>query len=153
MNQYEKLLDEAQAESIAVVEKKLKSKALGLCKGNTIAIRKGLPLKTKVCVLAEEIAHSKLTVGNITDQRKTENRKQEYKSRKYSAEKVIPLNHIIDAYLSGCRNYYMVAEYLEIDEQFLKEAIEIYRKKYGVYAIIDNYVVYFEPTLCILEMI
>lgn len=153
MNRYEKLLDEAQSKNIEVIEKNLKSRSLGLCKGNKIAVRKGLKTSTRVCVLAEELGHNKLTVGDINDQTKVENRKQEYKARKYSFEKVIPLNNIIEAYLVGCRNFYMIAEYLEIDEIFLREAIETYKKKYGEYAKLDNYIVYFEPYFGVLEMI
>ena len=101
---------------------------------------------------AEEIGHNKLTVGDITDQSEISNRKQEYKARKYSLELVISLNDIIDAYSSGCSSYFSVAEYLEINEMFLREAIEIYRKQYGTCVKLDNYIIYFEPTLSILEI-
>lgn len=152
MNQYEKLLDEAHTNSIEVVEKKFKSKALGLCKGDKIGIRKGLPTKTRTCVLAEELGHNKLTVGNISDQTKVENRKQEYKARKYSLERIVPLNAIIEAYNIGCLSYYSVSEYLDIDEEFLHEAIEFYKRKYGVCTKIDNYIICFEPSLSIMEI-
>ena len=32
------------------------------------------------------------------------------------------------------------------------EALERYRNKYGTYASVDNYIIYFEPYLGILEM-
>ena len=30
-------------------------------------------------------------------------------------------------------------------QEYLKEAIQCYHSKYGVYAVVDNYVIYFEP--------
>ena len=32
-----------------------------------------------------------------------------------------------------------------LTEEYLKEAIQGYHSKYGVYAVVDNYVIYFEP--------
>lgn len=44
-----------------------------------------------------------------------------------------------------------MAEYLDVTEEFLSDALESYRKKYGTCKAIDNYIVYFEPHLGILE--
>lgn len=41
----------------------------------------------------------------------------------------------------------------QLTEEFLLEALECYRYKYGEYARLDNYVIYFEPTLVVLELI
>lgn len=38
-----------------------------------------------------------------------------------------------------------MAEYLDATEEYLKEAMQCYHSKYGVYAVVDNYVIYFEP--------
>ena len=52
---------------------------------------------------------------------------------------------LIRAYEAGCGNLYEMAEYLDATEEYLKEAIQCYHAKYGVYAVVDNYVIYFEP--------
>lgn len=45
-----------------------------------------------------------------------------------------------------------MAEHLEVTEDFLKETIERYRQKYGVYVSIKNYVIYFEPTVGVMKI-
>ena len=45
------------------------------------------------------------------------------------------------------------AEYLEVTEEFLLEALQYYKGKYGRYVTIDNYAIYFEPTLGVLELV
>ena len=34
---------------------------------------------------------------------------------------------------------------LNATEEYLKEAIQCYHSKYSLYAVVDNYVIYFEP--------
>ena len=58
---------------------------------------------------------------------------------------------IINAYKRGCRNRYEMAEYLDVDEQFLADALERYSLKYGKYVTVDNYIIYFNP-LGVLEL-
>ena len=89
-------------------------------------------------MLAEEIGHYRTSSGNILDQNKVESRKQEYRARLYGYNLKIGLTGLISAYEAGCGNLYEMAEYL-------KEAIQCYHSKYGVYAVVDNYVIYFEP--------
>ena len=45
-----------------------------------------------------------------------------------------------------------IAEHLEISEEFLAEALECYRNKYGACTKADNYVICFEPYL-VIEML
>ena len=63
------------------------------------------------------------------------------------------LNGIINSYNAGCKSIYESAEYLDVTEEFLLECIECYRSKYGVCTTFDNYVIYFEPNLGVLELI
>ena len=46
-----------------------------------------------------------------------------------------------------------VAETYEEAEEFLEECIECYRNKYGVYATIDNHIIYFIPNLVVTKII
>jgi hypothetical protein len=65
----------------------------------------------------------------------------------------IGLSGIIDAYEVGCTSSYMIADYLGVSELFLHDAINAYRKKYGIYAKSGNYIIYFEPCLCVMKIL
>lgn len=152
MNAYEQLLS-SSGENIIVVEKNFKSQAKGLCKGNKIGISKAISTSTeKACILAEELGHHYTTVGNILDQSSVSNRKQELRARMWAYNRQIGLLGIIKSYEYGCRNLYDMAEYLEVTEEFLKDALERYRQKYGMYTAVDNYIIYFEPGLGVVKM-
>lgn len=101
--------------------------------------------------MAEEIAHSKLTVGDITYQKRVENRKQEILARRWGYEKLIGIIDIINAFNKGINNGYDLAEYFGVTEEFLNETISYYKTKYGVYYYIDDYCIIFEPALRIVK--
>lgn len=147
LNKYEKLLDESTKDKVEVIDYKFNSdKIKGLYCDRTIALSKGLNTTSeKISILAEELGHHYTTVGNIIDQTNVLNRKQELRARLWAYNKMIGLTGIIRAYENGCRNHYEMADYLEVTESFLLEAIECYKTKYGLYAQIDNYAIYFEP--------
>ena len=150
---YDNLLAEADAEGLIVREKNIPGYGGRIYK-NRIAIHKGIPTQTeKTCVLAEELGHHYTTTGNILDQSRPANRKQELHARLHGYNRLIGLNGIIRAYKHRCQNLAEMAEYLEVTETFLKEALELYRQKYGTGVEIDNYIVIFEPRLAIMEKI
>lgn len=142
---YEQLLATADQNDLVVKEQSLTDHD-GLLRGKRIAIRKDIETQAeKSCVLAEEIGHYRTSSGNILDQNKVESRKQEYRARLYGYNLKIGLAGLIRAYEVGCGNLYEMAEYLDATEEYLKEAMQCYHAKYGVYAVVDNYVIYFEP--------
>ena len=47
---------------------------------------------------------------------------------------------------------YEMADYLGVTEEFLQEALQCYRSKYGICVQYDNYVIYFDP-VSVLELI
>ena len=149
---YEILLDEAHQDGLTVKEKPLKYNN-GRIKGKRIAIRQDMNTTQKTCVLAEELGHHYTTVGNILDQTNVSNCKQEQRARMWAYNKMIGLIGIINAFNNGCRNLYEMADYLNVTEDFLQEALEGYRRKYGMYACVDNYIIYFEPHLNVVKMI
>ncbi|BDR86085.1 ImmA/IrrE family metallo-endopeptidase [Clostridium tetani] len=149
---YDTLLDEAFNNDIMVKEIDLKTKD-GLCYGNRIAINKNLTTnKEKRCILAEELGHFYTTVGDITDQSNIVNLKQEVRARRWSYEKLIGIIDLVNAYNNGARDKYTLADYLNVTEEFLEEAINYYKTKYGLYYEIDNYLIYFEPTLGVMKI-
>lgn len=149
---YEELLMNADTEGLIVKEKPLLEND-GRIKGKRIAIRKDIPTrKEKACILAEELGHNYTTVGNILDQSSISNRKQELRARMWAYNKQIGLLGIVKSYEYGCQSKHEMAEYLEVTEEFLSEALERYRQKYGKFATVDNYIIYFEPCLGVVKM-
>ena len=156
MNTYEKLLDVANNDGITVTEDfdLSNTRFKGLYCNGTVALNKKLSTSAeKSSILAEELGHHYTTVGDITAQISIEDQKQEYKARLWAYNKLIGLQGIISAYKAHCHTMVDMAEHLEVSEEFLTEALECYRKKYGVCTKVDNYVIYFEPHLGVMEMI
>ena len=89
-------------------------------------INKDMKSDRKYCILAEEIGHYETSVGNILDQEKTNNRKQELTARKWAYEKILPIENIRFAVADGYTEIWDMAEYLDVDEAFLKEALRYY---------------------------
>lgn len=148
---YEELLKEADICGLITKEKPL-STYDGRIKGNKIAIRKDIPtLREKSCVLAEELGHFHTSTGNILDMQPIKSQKQELKARLWAYDKQIGLTGMVESYKRGCQNLYEMAEYLDVTEDFLRDAIHCYRSKYGEEVAIGNYIIYFEPYFGIYE--
>lgn len=149
---YEDLLTDADHAGLLVKEQNLLEYD-GLIKGDRIAIRETIPTQVaKACVLAEELGHHYTSSGIIIDQTSTSNRKQERRARIWAYKKAFLIDDLIQAFKAGCRNRYEIAEYLEITEAFLQEAIDYYKEKYGPYIIQEPYVIYLDP-LGVLELL
>lgn len=155
MTEYEKLLDEAENDNIHVFENYdfTGTRLKGLYCDSNIALSNELCTESeKRCTLAEEIGHHYTTVGNIIDQSTSGNRKQENQARLWAYNNAVGLIGIINAYKANCQNLYEMAHYLDVSEEFLLDALNRYRSKYGVCTTIDNYVIFFEPRLGVLEI-
>ncbi len=140
--------------NVNVVEMDLKAVhgLKGFCIGDNIAIEKSMSQIEKSCILAEELGHYYTTSGNILDQTDVSNRKQEYRARLYGFNLKIGLMGLVRAFEHGCRSASDVAEYLDVTEEYLKEAVDCYRSKYGVCVTVDNYVIYFIPALGVMKI-
>ena len=142
---YEDLLVLSDSENLIVKEKDIPGYGGRIYK-NRIAINRALPTQAeKSCVLAEEIGHHCTSSGDILDQTDIMNRKQEYRARLYGYNLKVGLTGLIRAYEAGCRNFFEMAEFLDATEEYLKEAIQCYKSKYGICTAVDNYIIYFEP--------
>ncbi|UXR69006.1 ImmA/IrrE family metallo-endopeptidase [Staphylococcus sp. IVB6246] len=113
--------------------------------GDLILIKRHLPEKKKVEVLFEELAHHKLTYGDITNQKQFNNRKFENYARRYSYETSVPLSGIVEAFKQGVRNLYELANFFEITEGHVLDCIAHYKKKYGLQVRYGEYLIRFEP--------
>lgn len=144
---YEELLMEADEQGLEVKELELQSYD-GRCKGNRIGIRRGIPTTAKKAdVLAEEMGHYFTSVGRIVEQDTAENRKQERTARLWGYNKRIGLFGLIRAYNAHCETLYDMAEYLDVSEDSLSEALEHYRQIYGTGVTYGKYMIQFEPNL------
>lgn len=152
---YEELLEESSSNDVYIIENAdFKSKAEGLINGNVIGINKKIrTCRKRTCILAEELGHYHTTIGNIISQSTISERKQELRARVWAYNKLIGLSGIVDAYNHGCRFLSDTAEYLDVTEEFLLEALQYYKGKYGIYTTLDNYVIYFEPSLGVYKSI
>lgn len=154
MTEYENLLNSAHEDNITVIENYTfeSNRIKGLYSDNVIALNKNIKTeKERKCVLAEELGHHYTSSGNIIDMNNVSNRKQEYHARVIAYRRTFGLTDLISAYKYGCRNCYEIADYLNVTESFLVDAIDHYKTKHGLYAKVDNYLVYFEP-LGVLEL-
>lgn len=152
MTTYDDLLIEADCNNLVTKEKPLRANK-GRIKGNRIAIRKDLTQTEKKCVLAEELGHHYTASGDIIDQSTAENRKQELRGRIWAYNKQIGLTGLVNAYRSHCQNAHEVAEYLGVTDEFLADSLDYYRSKYGCCVQIDNFVIFFEPNIAVMELI
>jgi hypothetical protein len=142
---YEQLLTVADQEGLLVKEHSLINHD-GLISGRRIAIRRNIETQAgKSCVLAEEIGHHCTSSGDILNQTDIMHRKQEYRARFYGYNLKIGLSGLLRVYEAGCRNLFEMAEFLDCTEEYLREAIQCYRSKYGICVAVDNYIIYFEP--------
>lgn len=150
---YEELLEEASQEGLIVKEKPLLNND-GRLKGKRIAIRQDIPTTSKKAdVLAEEMGHYYTSVGRIVEQDTAENIKQERTARLWGYNKRIGLNGLIQAFKAHCETLYDIAEFLNVSEESLTEALEYYRQIYGNGVMVENYFIQFEPNLQIHTML
>ncbi len=146
MEVYETLLSECFDLNIDVYEEFMKGKIKGLYSDNVVWINKELKNTIeKACVLAEELGHHFTTGGDILDQKSVANRKQELRARTWAYERLIPLKKIVQAQKDGIQSHYELAQYLNVTERFLKDALDRYKEKYGIYVFVDGYRLSFDP--------
>lgn len=157
MSSYEELLDEAYKNGLVVFENYAFTESpelKGLIVGNKIALSNTLTTeKERKCILAEEIAHSLLNTGNITDLNQSNNRRQEYKAHKKAITTILPLSDIINAVrsLGESANICTIANELDITEEFLREAIQIYSSIYPEFWEYGDLIITFYPTFRIMK--
>ncbi|MFR1698752.1 MAG: ImmA/IrrE family metallo-endopeptidase [Anaerovoracaceae bacterium] len=98
----------------------------GLYADNVVWINKNLNTASKYCILAEEVGHYQTSHGDILDQTSLDNQKQELKARRWAYEKILPIGLIRFALNDGHTEIWDMAEYLDVNENFLREALKYY---------------------------
>ncbi|MEX6262161.1 ImmA/IrrE family metallo-endopeptidase [Staphylococcus haemolyticus] len=117
----------------------------GLWLGDLILIKRNLSETRKAEVLYEELAHHKLTYGNILDQSKWINRKFENYAKRHGYEAALPLRIIVEAHHYGVSNLYELAQYVQLSEEHVLEILKHYKQKHGLTTRYGKYVIQFEP--------
>ncbi|WP_053016389.1 ImmA/IrrE family metallo-endopeptidase [Staphylococcus haemolyticus] len=144
MSRYEQLL--AENEHIKIKDThSLPDGYSGFYKDGIILIDKDLSETRKAEVLYEELAHHKLTYGNILDQSRWINRKFENYARRHGFEAALPLRIIVEAHHYGVSSLYELADYVQLSEEHVLEILEHYKQKYGYSTRYGKYVIQFEP--------
>ena len=110
-----------------------------------IYINNNLSETRKAEALYEELAHHKLTYGNILDQSQWINRKFENYARRHGYEAALPLRIIVEAYNYGVSNLYELAEYVRLSEEHVLQILEHYKNKFGIGTHYGDNVITFEP--------
>lgn len=154
MNNFEQLLDEAVRNGVRVYEQhRFKSNCKGMNVGNKICLSDKLQSDAeRASILAEELGHYHTATGLIIEQTSVSQRKQELRGRLWGYDRLIGLRGIISAHKKGCRSFHDTAEFLDVPEEYLAEALGFYRSKFGKSTIVDHYVVCFEPYLEVFEL-
>ena len=145
---YEELLIESDNIGLMVKERNLKANK-GRIMGRRIAISTNISSNEKNCVLAEELGHHYTTSGDILNQLTVSDLKQELRARHWAYEKLITFEGLIDCFVNGIFQKNEIADYLNVTEDFLSEALNYYRQKYGIRIVKDDYIIYLEPSLSI----
>lgn len=149
---YAEMLSFADRAGLTVKELDLRAND-GLIQGRNVAIRRSLRTsREKSCVLAEEVAHHLVNVGDLTNYNDANSWKQEQKGRTLAYHILIQPQDIISAYEAGCRNRYELAEHLDVTEEFLTDAIERFRQIYGAYFQYGRYIIVFEPSFGVIKL-
>lgn len=142
---YEELLEAADDLGLITKEKDLQAHD-GLIRGRRVAIRRSIPSQCrKACVLAEELGHYFTSAGDIMDPTDAGSRKQERRARIWAHDVQVGLDGILAADAAGCRSVYEMADFLEVPEDFLIEAIGCYSERYGREICYKGYQILFDP--------
>lgn len=146
LSKYEELL--IQHDYIDIEDKyNLPGNFKGFYDNDIILVDSKLNTYQKHEILAEEIAHYKISAGNILDQSNMLNRKFELKARRLANESVITLQGLINAFNYGVQNIYDLATYFEVTKDFVLDAIQHYKQKYGLRTRYGKYIIEFEPLI------
>lgn len=147
---YEELLIESDNIGLMVKERNLRANK-GRIMGKRIAISTNISSNEKNCVLAEELGHHYTTSGDILNQLTVSDFKQELRARHWAYEKLITFEGLIECFVNGIFHKNEIADYLNVTEDFLLEALNYYKQKYGIQIVKDDYTIFLEPSLSVIK--
>lgn len=146
MNAQEKLLEDIYSENIEICDFDFTDNLKGLYVDGIIAVDTSIDYDERTCILAEELGHHYTTYGNILDPNDPENRRQEKTARFWAHQKLLPLEKLAKAAVD-CQGMesWELAEYLGVSDIFLREALEEYKQRFGLFKEFPGGYIYFDP--------
>lgn len=122
MDEYEKLVQELAEERVLLDETPLPN-CNGMSRQTSDVVYNNvnvaLPLRLRFSTLAHEIGHLKtMEVGTASQ--------IEHRANKYSVHRAIPWIKLLEAYSNGYETVHDLADYFQVDEKFLRQALHIY---------------------------
>lgn len=130
---------------IKIIEKVLPKGLPGLYYDNVIEIDILKNKYEKHCILAEELGHYETTYGDITELNDLRSIKLEQIARRWGYEKIVSLDQLIDCYVRGQTTLEEMCTNLEITPEYLKNVIDYYIEKYGLFKLHKEYKIIFDP--------
>lgn len=132
-------------QNIKIIETDLPPTLKGLYVDGLICISEKLKTRAeKESVIAEELGHYYTTEGDILDQTDLSNVKQEETARRWAYDFKVPLSSLVEAYEAHLDHYDLI-DMLDVTEEFFLRAMDYHRAKYGNYADLGDYIIYFDP--------
>lgn len=113
----------------------------GLTLDNDVFISEHETNVRKYEVLQEEIAHFETTVGDITAGDTRDKRKQENKARSLAMERTVTLDDLIYCYYHDLWTPEEIADYCNVEVEYLYKAIDNYKTKYGLIFRYKQYII------------
>lgn len=131
MTTTEKLLDEACTDNILVTTGNhpvpgLKAVYLNLGNRVLMILNPTDKQAEMACLLAEELGHHKTAPRCRLTYKTIEDAKAEARARRWAHRRILPPDRILGALRAGIRERWELAEYLDVTEEFLDEALEDY---------------------------
>lgn len=113
----------------------------GLTLDNDVFISEHETNVRKYEVLQEEIAHFETTMGDITAGDTRDKRKQENKARSLAMERTVTLDDLIYCYYHDLWTPEEIADYCNVEVEYLYKAIDNYKTKYGLIFRYKQYII------------
>ncbi|WP_099224129.1 ImmA/IrrE family metallo-endopeptidase [Listeria costaricensis] len=143
---YDDLMNE-YGDKVPIKEEKMPAKLPGLFLDGMIFIDQQRSAAEKSGILIEELMHWKYSVGNIFSLDNMANIKQENFARKRGYEELVSIEDIITCFYANMREYFEVAEYLGVTEEFLRKTVSHYKEKFGPMYHHGRYIINFGNTI------
>ena len=102
--------------------------------------------RSRAAILAEEYGHFKTSVGDtVRGSDDVRIRRAEDRAMRVAVDMLVCPEDIVQAIKSGVRNWYELAEALDLPESFLRKAISVWQQQYGPVYTTDDSVLWLDP--------
>ena len=98
----------------------------------------------RATVLAEELGHFHTTPIDLFTAPEHLQRQYELRAAVWAANEVAPLSSIVQAWQTGVRSHWELAEYLGVTEEFIVRALELHSARCGLSTRVGEYLITFD---------